>query len=300
MRTRRQKVGLTITLVVFVGLAYAHVLIFGGLDASAALYIGLPCLLAGLVALAGKADAESVLSISMRALTWLLLASVPVLKEGFICVIMAAPILYAMVALVAYAIDRARRREQALHWSTAVIALMALEGVHPALSLDRNERIQVTRNFDDVSIECVADAVTRTPEFTNQRPWTTRIFPSPTAVSGSAQQVGDRYQVEFVYYKHVFWSPHRGASVYELEDLAPNYRRWRVVQDDSYLSNYLTWVGSSVRWDSGPGGGTQVTWSLDYRRKLDPAWYFAPLQRFYVRSTAEYLIDHFVANRCDG
>ena len=27
---------------------------------------------------------------------------------------------------------------------------------------------------------------------------------------------------------------------------------------------------------------TQVTWSIRYRRDLDPAWYFGPMERFAV------------------
>jgi hypothetical protein len=34
-----------------------------------------------------------------------------------------------------------------------------------------------------------------------------------------------------------------------------------------------------------------VTWSLRYRRMLDPAWYFGPMQRYANQLTAGYLID---------
>jgi hypothetical protein len=33
-----------------------------------------------------------------------------------------------------------------------------------------------------------------------------------------------------------------------------------------------------------------VTWTLSYRRRLDPAFYFAPLERYGVRLAADYLI----------
>jgi len=34
-----------------------------------------------------------------------------------------------------------------------------------------------------------------------------------------------------------------------------------------------------------------VTWTLDYERGLDPAWYFGPWERYATRLAAGYLID---------
>jgi hypothetical protein len=36
---------------------------------------------------------------------------------------------------------------------------------------------------------------------------------------------------------------------------------------------------------------TSVTWTIRYRRDLDPAWYFGPMERFIVKRAADYLID---------
>jgi hypothetical protein len=36
---------------------------------------------------------------------------------------------------------------------------------------------------------------------------------------------------------------------------------------------------------------TRVTWTLRYRRGLDPAWYFGPWERYAVRLAAAYLIE---------
>jgi hypothetical protein len=62
------------------------------------------------------------------------------------------------------------------------------------------------------------------------------------------------------------------------------------VGDDSYLIHWLTWRSAEVRWRAVPGG-TEVRWTLWYRRRLDPAWYFGPLERYGVGVTAGYLID---------
>ena len=36
---------------------------------------------------------------------------------------------------------------------------------------------------------------------------------------------------------------------------------------------------------------TRVTWTLRYRRGLDPAWYFGPMEQYAARLAAGYLID---------
>ena len=43
------------------------------------------------------------------------------------------------------------------------------------------------------------------------------------------------------------------------------------------------------------GRGSRVSWSLRYRRELDPAWYFGPWERYGVGLAAGYLIDNLAA-----
>ena len=46
-----------------------------------------------------------------------------------------------------------------------------------------------------------------------------------------------------------------------------------------------------MTWTALDAETTQVTWRIDSERRLDPAWYFAPWQRYAVGLSAEYLID---------
>jgi hypothetical protein len=61
--------------------------------------------------------------------------------------------------------------------------------------------------------------------------------------------------------------------------------------DSSYITHWLTWHGSTVQWHAVAPGQTAVTWTLSYRRRLDPAWYFVPLERYGARLAARYLIE---------
>ena len=42
------------------------------------------------------------------------------------------------------------------------------------------------------------------------------------------------------------------------------------------MTHYLTWQEARVEWEPVGAGATRVTWTLRYRRDLDPAWYFGP------------------------
>ena len=108
---------------------------------------------------------------------------------------------------------------------------------------------------------------------------------------GSGLSVGDSREVEFLYWKHVLFNPHRGSARFEVLESGDNQVRFLLTHDDSYISNYLRWSYSRVQWKALGPRETEVTWTLGYDRKLDPAWYFHPLQTYYVRLTARVLID---------
>jgi hypothetical protein len=89
--------------------------------------------------------------------------------------------------------------------------------------------------------------------------------------------------------------PKMGDLVLELDEARPGYMHWRAIDDGSHMTHFLTWRESTVAWREVNPGATQVTWTLRYRRGLDPAWYFGPWERYAVGLAAEYLIDTVAA-----
>jgi hypothetical protein len=69
------------------------------------------------------------------------------------------------------------------------------------------------------------------------------------------------------------------------------------IADDSYITHWLSWRSAEVQWAEMAPGQTRVTWTLRYQRRLDPAWYFAPLERYGVRLAAGYLIETLATPR---
>ena len=78
---------------------------------------------------------------------------------------------------------------------------------------------------------------------------------------------------------------------FEIAERSENSVRFRAVSDTSKIAHWLEWEEAEVSWLGQTNGHTLVTWTLRYQRRLDPAWYFGPLERYAVGLTANYLID---------
>lgn len=276
---------------------YFFVLKENGLNDSAALYVGLPVLLALAMSLTPKS--KSVTGTTMKVLTIALLLSAPVLQEGFICIIMATPIFYGIAALIAKPIDKHRKKkaegDNSANLQVAAIsvfmAVAALEGTHESLTFDRYNQVEHSR-IVHADIESVREYLAKTPTFDKPRPIFTRLYPLPKSVEGSGLEVGDQRKLHFVYNKWLYFNAHKGDTIFRITESNDNYIRFDVPHDDSYLSNYLSWQSSEVFLEKAGENATKVTWRLSYKRKIDPIWYFGPLQYYTANLTAETLIDN--------
>jgi hypothetical protein len=300
--SRRQWVSRWTLVGIVVAFAAANVayrlLHVGRLEQTAALFIGLPSFLAILLALSVRP--RSPMGIIMAGITFALLLSGPLLGEGFICIVMAAPLFYFVgwvVGLIVEVIrDRWRQhRPDDPSPPTAIyglallpLLLLSLEGVHPALSFPREETITVRRVLN-LAPDQVEAALASPPRFDRELPFYLGLgFPRPTQGEGAGLDVGDRRSVRFG----------RGARELTLEvvDRGPNQVRFRAVSDSTRIAQWLGWQDAAVEWHEVGAGITEVRWTQSYQRRLDPAWYFAPWERYAVGLAAEYLIET-VANR---
>jgi hypothetical protein len=268
------------------GAAAYRLLRAGGLDETAALFIGLPTVLA--IALALTPKAKSATGMIMKGLTIALLLSGPLLGEGFVCILMASPLFYAVGAAVGWAVDRDRRRRGGAPARSLVIVpllLMSMEGLSPALSFPAALTASAAKSVaaPPAAVEAQLAAA---PRFADRLPPFLRLgFPRPTGAEGAGLAVGDTRTVYFG----------RGATpkkvVFEVAERAPGYVRFRAANDDTKIGTWLRWQDAEVRWAARPDGGTDVEWTLHFSRRLSPGWYFGPLESFGAAAAAEYLID---------
>jgi hypothetical protein len=252
------------------------------LEHTSLVFIGIPALLAWTVASA--APPKTAFGSVMRTTTLALLISWIFLGEAFICVLMAAPIFYFVGACIGFSKERGQTRGP-----TGVMAILlvplALEGTHPALSSPREREVIV----DGVVAAEPADVRARLaapPRFDRELPLFFRLgFPTPNEPRGGGLEVGDRWVIPFAHGRH-----HPGELVLVVTESEPHRVRFVAERDDSYITHWLWWRDAIVELTPAGDDRTHVRWTLRYARRLDPSWYFDPLERYGVTLAAKYLL----------
>jgi Polyketide cyclase / dehydrase and lipid transport len=283
-------IALTIASIVY------RVLFMRGLQQTAALFVGIPALLAVLVVFA--VSPRSAAGVACKAVTIGLLVSILFLGEGVLCVVMSAPLFYAVGIGIGAMIGAASDTQQPRHSLRSYLILlpfipMTLEGVTDLTTFNRDETV-VRSKVVAASPDAVARALQSTPRFDRLRPMYLRAgFPSP--VSTSIDRSGDTprwvIQLRGGETRLDGMEARTGDLILELADSRPGVVRWRATADTSHMTHFLNWQEATVQWEPAGAGTTRVTWTLRYRRGLDPAWYFGPWERFAVGLAADYLID---------
>jgi hypothetical protein len=285
-----------IIVAVALGAAAFHAIRDHRLEQTSALFIGIPTLLAVVVILA--VSPKSAAGVACKAVTIGLLISLLALGEGMVCILMSAPIFYLIAFGLAKVFELARdpSRDRHTAYSFAILLLfapMSLEGVFEWSSFSRDEWVTETR-LVHASAQQVEEALFHTPRFDRVLPAYLRIgFPRPTATRLEQREGTLRWVVRFRGGEMRIdgIEPRAGDLTLELVDRQPGLVKWRALGDDSHMTHFLNWRESIVQWTPVDPHTTRVTWSLRYRRGLDPAWYFGPWERYATGLAAGYLIE---------
>lgn len=269
-----------------------HLLTHANFHESSVFYIGLPLLLAYMFI--SSNPSTSATGASLKGITIVLLLSGPILQEGFICIIMAAPLFYIVGGTIGLFIDYSRKKKHSkLHASPLllIVALLSLEGTHPYLTVDRNSTVRIEQ-IVPASEESIQQQLNQPLSLGKDVPAFLKIFPFPTSQQHISTELGDQNTLHFVYYKHFYFNEKIGDLTYQITGKGSNYIESTVVSDDSYVSTYLDWKSSKVSWQAIDKKNTKVTWEISYKRKLDPSWYFGTLEHYTVSLMAQALIKY--------
>lgn len=271
---------------------------------SALLYVGIPFLIALVLILIRSPEKNP--SWKRKHLNHLIdafiimLGSSVVLFEGFVCVVMFMPI-YLIVILILFLLDAAKERARAqgkstlsMHVLPLLIVVSAFEGVSPATSFDRNEQVSVSRVVQ-ASIADIKHNLVQPMELEKDRPWFLKLFPMPDNIKAGSLSPGDVHEIHFKYYRWFFTNLHEGSMRLEISANETNRIRTTFLSDTSYIANYVTLKGTEIRLDSIDAQHTRVTLSINFERKLDPYWYFSPIERYGISKTADFLITEVIA-----
>ncbi|MFC0507594.1 hypothetical protein [Micromonospora costi] len=253
---------------------------------SALLFVALPVLLAAALALRpGRTAHGRVFVVTTIAL---LLAAVA-LHEGAICVVLAAPLVYA-VAHGSTALIRLVGRSSRTYAVIAVplLLLPGIEGSGIGPRIDPEQSVEVTRVVA-LPADQVAARLAAGPRPSPARSVPLRLLgvPTPNRVDGDGLDPGDRW----VFGYHGSAHGPGGHLLAEVEASEPGHLSFRFVEDTSITGRWFTWRHADVRWQPAGGDRTQVRITVDYRRGLDPSWYFGPLQNALLGEGVEHLLD---------
>ena len=263
-----------------------RLLVLHDLEHSALMFLGIPCVLAIVLALTPKA--KSVTGGIMKGMTLALLLLAPLLGEGMLCIVIASPLFYVLGLIVGLILDHQRaKKARTMCCLAAVLLPMCLEGTTPRLTVARPQTVSVTRVVAASAGE-VAEELAHSPRLGVKLPEALRVgFPLPLGATGEGVRVGDLRVLHF--------SGAEGAPAGDvaacITESAPGHLRSQVTEDTTKLAQWLTWKDQTVDWRALDANHTEVTWTIGFERQLDPAWYFVPMERAAMHEVAAYMIE---------
>ncbi len=281
---------------VAIGSIAYRLLVLGGLQQTAALFIGIPAILAVVVVFG--VSPRSATGVACKAVTVGLLVSLLVLGEGMLCIAMSAPLFYAVaivIAELAKVLHRGQNRQTTVFSSLLLLAIVPIsfEGVLPATTISRSETVAQTR-IVHASSERISRALRQQPRFDRKIPFYLRMgFPRPIRSEIENTPNGTQWLIRFRggETRITGIEPKTGDLVLMLVEERPGYVRWQAISDSSHMTHFLRWREITAAWSPVDADNSQVVWTIRFDRGLDPAWYFGPLERYAVRLAAGYLID---------
>lgn len=297
---------ITITIALAVGAIAYHLMHGSSLHQSVVFFIGIPAVLAVILSL--TPNAKSATGVIVKGITLALLLSGIVFAEGFVCILMAAPLFYLVGIAIGYPIDRVRRKRQSEGKVYSVVGigllLLSVEGAVPGTSFPKHEAIHVTRSIN-ASVDEVRLTLASTPDFDKSLPFYLKLgFPRPVGATGDGLSVGDYRTIFFgeespmepmgqSHHHSASGEPREGGGLLELEIVRSNNHSvvFKPTSDSTAFTHWIGWGRSIVSWRAVDSDTTEVTWIFHYERRLSPSWYFGPSQRYAATKAVGYLID---------
>jgi hypothetical protein len=304
----RRRAQFVVFIIVLAVVDAAYRLVYAsGYSRTAALYIGIPTILA--IGLALTPRSKSATAMLVKGSVLALLIACVILPEGILCLIFAVPLVALIAVIVGGSIDLARKYKRGQGPTLMVVSLplllMSLEGVAGS-PFDTHDAARATITVTATPAQ-VAAALAAPPRFDHALPaFLTVGFNRPIAATGSGIAVGDGRAIEFTGGTHddhplrLFGlGGHRSVDHHAEMHLrvvqsAPGRVVFAVEHDGTMLSRWVHLDRAVVTWQAVDATTTRVTWTLEYERLLTPTVYFAPLQRFGLRQAAGYLLDSVV------
>ncbi len=272
------------------------------LDHTALLYLAVPYAVAVLITLLrpyGQHDKwwQPFVSHSVTALV-VFLASSAVLFEGFICILFFMPIYFfgVTLAFIASWVGVVRADGKNNTYATAIpllIAFLSIEGTTDVTTFDRHNMVTATATTTTPRQELLQNLATPF-ELPSSDDWMLGVFPMPHFIEAGSLEVGDIHRVHTRYHRWFVTNTHEGLIELRIDSVTPERVTVSFVRDTSFFSSYVKLIGSDIQFVTEENGLTHVSLTVSYERRLDPAWYFQPIQQYAMRAMASHLIEEVI------
>lgn len=283
-QTRARRTLAAVVTALFAALLLYRVLHAGHLEQTALFYLGLPAVIAVTVILTARP--RTVTGLIMAVITVGLALAGPLLGEGIVCLVFAAPLFYFIGLVFGLIADGLRRR--GTNAVAVPLVLLTLAGGGAELAAPpRDGEVTVSVPASGRDVERALAAAPRFGAFDS--PLLRLGFPRPVRAAGEGLRAGDRREVVFTPRRSlgIGAAPEPRSMTLGVKERAPGRVTFSVVRDTT-LARWLDLREAEFAW-----GGGRITVTLRYRRTFDPSWYFGPLQRYALGEAAAYLARTF-------
>ena len=286
------------TLLVGVAIVLFQILQFGGLHKTAMFYMLMPFSLGLLHILTlPPRKPESPATRFRDFIFWslaLILCTSVILREGFICVLYMLPI-YLMMMFLAYWVvfilqKSANRGERTFaHVIPALVMMLSFEGTTESLSFERDNSVVFTTVVNS-DVNTIRSSFDDSFDLNLERHWMLEVFPMPHSIDQGPLKLNQIRRVETRYHRWFVTNTHEGAFEMKISQLDDQQLTMNTVGDSTYFSSYLNLRALDISLQPAGPNHTQIRLQIDYERRMDPAWYFGPLQSYAVTKMAELMI----------
>ena len=235
----------------------------------------------------------------MRSASIVMFASSLLIFEGWICILFAFPIYLLFAGIVLALMPPPRHKPEDITdvfragAAPLLVAAITLHGLYPGFQGEREQSVTRTRviaaDISEIKAKLAEPIV-----YEETRSRFLSLFPLPHTTLAGTLSEGDIHHSHFTYRRWPVGNTHHGIISVQLAKVGEQNIRTRVIRNDAYFSQYLTIHGTRIDMEPLADGTTRLSLSIDYRRDLDPAWYFGPLQKRAVGESADYLIDQLM------
>ena len=297
---QRRVITLGVLIVVGFSSLIIQILIRQGLGHSALLYLAVPYCVAVLITLFRPYKTQDewwqqYVSHSVTALV-VFLGSSAVLMEGFICILFFMPIYFFGVTLAFIASWVRVNRSKSKTYASVVpllIAFLSIEGTSDVTTFERQNRV-ISTATTTVPHEVLLQNLASPFALPDSNDWMLGLFPMPHAIEAGSLEAGDVHRVHTRYHRWFVTNTHEGVIELRIDSVTPERIKTSFLQDTSYFSSYVKLNGTEIRFAPKPNGLTHISLTVDYERRLDPAWYFHPVQQYAMQAMASHLIEEVI------